>query len=240
MRGLEFWFRSLATHLGVSPSSVSSSSSTIREGGGEIAPPQAAASLGGTYYSIIVVGTFLDHSSVKREEKSVRQKKIEGIAQECGLGSSSSLQYYEVSCSSSLENIGEVQDGMVTTMLSHSYMGERVPKSYLAVSEYLHGVNEERKKIEIPIMKVADLSRVYSEDLVKRALGLLSLWGECVYFESPPELSDIVILDPRFLAKGILADLFSSNQTVRLMKKDGVMKHADLQHIWKRFKRERE
>ena len=65
---------------------------------------------------------------------------------------------------------------------------------------------------DIPIMKVTDLSRVYSEDLVKRALGLLSLWGECVYFESPPELSDIVILDPRFLAKGILADLFSSNR----------------------------
>jgi len=75
-------------------------------------------------------------------------------------------------------------------------------------------------------------------DLVKRALGLLSLWGECVYFESPPELSDIVILDPRFLAKGILADLFSSNQTVQSMKKDGVMNHIDLQHIWKRFKRE--
>jgi len=65
---------------------------------------------------------------------------------------------------------------------------------------------------DIPIMKVTDLSRVYSEDLVKRALGLLSLWGECVYFESPPKLSDIVILDPRFLAKGILADLFSSNR----------------------------
>jgi len=92
---------------------------------------------------------------------------------------------------------------------------------------------------DIPIMKVTDLSRVYSEDLVKRALGLLSLWGECVYFESPPKLSDIVILDPRFLAKGILADLFSSNPTVQSMKKNGVMRHADLQHIWKRFKRER-
>jgi len=117
---------------------------------------------------------------------------------------------------------------MVRTMLSHSYMGERVPKSYLTISDYLRGMNEERKKREeemakemkerealglkkglankgdptssigagisqveetgqdIPIMKVSDLSRVYSEDLVKRALGLLSLWGECVYFESPP------------------------------------------------------
>ena len=114
-------------------------------------------------------------------------------------------------------------------MLSHSYMGERVPKSYVTISDYLRGMNEERKKREeemakemkerealglkkglankgdlttsrrdasdsqveetgqdIHIMKVTDLSRVYSEDVVKRALGLLSLWGECVYFESPP------------------------------------------------------
>jgi len=127
MRGLEFWFRSLATHLGVSSSSIvssSSSSSAAGESEGELALLQTAASLSGTYYSIIVVGTFLDHLSVKREEKAVRQKKIEGIPQECGLGSSSSsaslLQYYEVSCSSSLENIGEVQDGIVRTMLSHS------------------------------------------------------------------------------------------------------------------------
>jgi len=233
MRGLEFWFRSLASHLGVSSSSStvdssSSSAAAAGEGEGELAPPQAATSLSGTYYSIIVVGTFLDHSSAKREDKPIRQKKIEGIAQECGLGSSSSssLQYYEVSCSSSLENIGEVQDGIVRAMLSHSYMGERVPKSYLTISDYLCGVNEERKEREeemtkehkeamkvkeaqglkkglankgdpttsstganiwqdIPIMKVTDLSRIYSEDLVKRALGLLSLWGECVYFESP-------------------------------------------------------
>jgi len=65
MRGLEFWFRSLATHLGVSSSSTVSSSSlsaaVVGEGEGELAPPQppAAASLTGTYYSIIVVGTSL-------------------------------------------------------------------------------------------------------------------------------------------------------------------------------------
>jgi len=33
-------------------------------------------------------------------------------------------------------------------MLSHSYMGERVPKSYFTISDYLRGVNEERKKRE--------------------------------------------------------------------------------------------
>jgi len=100
-------------------------------------------------------------------------------------------------------------------------------------------VPQDENKREIPIVKVTELSQKYGDEgLVKRALGLLSLWGECVYFESPPELSNIVILDPRFLAKGILADLFSSNQTVQSMKKNGVMRHADLQHIWKRFKKD--
>ena len=141
-----------------------------------------------------------------------------------------------MSCSSSLENIGEVQDGIVRTMLSHSYMGERVPKSYFSISGRLA---QAKKSNEIPVLPVKVLESDLNETgLAKRALGLLSLWGECVYFESPPELSDIVILDPRFLAKGILADLFSSNQTVQSMKKDGVMRHADLQHIWKGFKKE--
>ena len=262
MKGLDFWFRSLATHLGSSSShSVSSPLSERRKGEGKLAPEEASSS--GTYYSIIVVGTFLDHPLVKREEKRLRQKKIEKIARKSGLASSS-LQYYEVSCSSSLENIREVQDGVARTMLSHTYMGERVPRSYVAILDYLHGVNELRKervehskeiketmkekeatgsKIdpyssdgnELPIIKVDDVSKMYGEDLVKRALGLFSLWGECVYFESPPELANIVILDPRFLTKGILADLFRADPHVRGMKKGGVVRHADLHQIWGRF-----
>jgi len=231
MRGLEFWFSSLASHLGVT-SSVSSSS----YGSDSNLAPQAAASMNGAYYSIIVVGTFLDHPSVKRGEKPIRQRKIQGIAKECGLRSSSSLQYYEVSCSSSLENIDVVHGVIVRTMLSHSYMGERVPKSYLQLGTILRRL---RKQETLPLVPLGELDKdISSIDVVKRALGLLSLWGECVYFDSPPELSDIVILDPRFLAKGILADLFSSNPTVQSMKKDGVVRHVDLHHIWKRFKRE--
>ena len=72
---------------------------------------------------------------------------------------------------------------------------------------------------------------------MKRALGLLSLWGECVYFDSPPELASLVILDPRFLAKGILADLFNHDSTTQAMRKDGIVKHADLVHIWAKFRK---
>jgi len=78
------------------------------------------------------------------------------------------------------------------------------------------------------------------ESLVKRALGLLSLWGECVYFDSPLELASLVILDPRFLAKGILADLFNHDSTTKAMRKNGIVKHGDLVHIWAKFRKRTE
>ena len=63
--------------------------------------------------------------------------------------------------------------------------------------------------------------------------------GECVYFDSPPELASLVILDPRFLAKGILADLFNDDSTTKAMRKDGIVKHGDLVHIWAKFRKKR-
>jgi len=121
------------------------------------------------YFSVIVVGTFLEH--------------VDELAHEYRLP----LQYFEVSCSASLENIDQVQEAIFKTALSHSYMGERVPKSYLTVAEYLKKEAEEKKaKDALPIIDLPEVFQKYSEPLVKRALGLLSLWGECVYFESPP------------------------------------------------------
>ena len=111
-----------------------------------------------------------------------------------------------------------MQEAIFKTALSHSYMGERVPRSYVTVSEYLKKEQDEKKfKDEIPVLDLIEVFLKYSEPLVKRALGLLSLWGECVYFDSPPELASLVILDPRFLAKGILADLFNHNSTTKAM-----------------------
>ena len=53
----------------------------------------------------------------------------------------------------------------------------------------------------------------------------------------PPELASLVILDPRFLAKGILADLFNPDSTTQVMRKDGIVKHGDLVHIWAKFRK---
>ena len=64
MKGLEFWFRSLATHLSSAMSSTTDS---------------------GVYYSVIVVGTFLDHPSVDPMERLVRLEQVNELARECGL-----------------------------------------------------------------------------------------------------------------------------------------------------------
>ena len=74
MKGLEFWFRSLATHLSSAMSSTTDS---------------------GVYYSVIVVGTFLDHPSVHPLESLVRVEQVNELARECGLVDPS-LQYFEL------------------------------------------------------------------------------------------------------------------------------------------------
>ena len=152
-----------------------------------------------------------------------------------------SLQYFEVSCSSSLENIAQVQEAIVKTALSHSYMGERMPLRYLLVDSELRQLAANMRTVgSIPMADIKSLTTQFGdESLVKRALGLLSLWGECVYFESPTELASLVILDPRFLAKGILADLFNDDSTTKAKRKDGIVKHGDLVHIWAKFRKKR-
>ena len=234
MKGIEFWLRSLASHL-VSPES---------------------ASTAGVYFSIFVVGTFLDHPSVKREDKNNRSHMVDNLAKTCGLDSIP-LQYFEVSCGETQENIGILQEAITKTSLAHSYIGERVPMKYLSISDYLIKAQEnpssqapqrgdtisEREGSKdspsyfIPIMNIKELVDQFGEEsMVKRALSLLSLWGECIYFDSPPELSSLVIMDPKFLVKGILADLFTSNETSRGLKRTGIVQHSHLVHLWTRYK----
>ena len=126
--GLEFWFRSLAAHLS------SSSKGT------------------GTYYSVIVVGTFLD--AVKEDAHDAREHRVKEIAHECQFFAP--LQYLEVSCSASssppLQNIDQLKTVITTTALSHSYMGERIPQSYLLIQGYCRQLKIRKERAEeLPI-----------------------------------------------------------------------------------------
>jgi len=185
-----------------------------------------------TYYSIIIVGTFLDHPAVNDKSKTERMMQIRALAKNYGL---EIPQYYEVSCET-LENIEEVKEVVFKTALSHSYMGERVPKSYLSLEDYLSKRRKECKEQgDIPVISVEELFQRFPErQAVLRGLNLLTLWGDCVYFSEPEELSTVVILDPRFLTKDILAQLF--NPSLSTFIKEGVFAHKDLPHVWPALK----
>jgi len=222
LQGLDFWFKSLAVHLKQSDENQTPSSSSER-----FQEP--------VYYSIIVVGTFLDHPSVDPKKKEERKVKIMDIANKAGIrfGVQTPLQYYEASCAT-LDNISEIQEVITTTAMSHTYMGEHVPKIYLQIEKYVMELRKE--KHELPIASLKDFSTNFSDkDLLKRALSLLNMWGVCVYLPQTEDLSSTVILDPKFLAKDVLAQLFNPNLVSSF--KDGIFNHSDLVHIWTTLKK---
>ena len=61
-------------------------------------------------------------------------------------------------------------------------MGERIPQSYLLIQGYCRQLKLLKESAgELPICTVEKLNHeVKNLPLVKRALEMLSLWGECV------------------------------------------------------------
>ena len=145
-----------------------------------------------------------------------------------------------VSCNpKNLENIDNLLESIITTSFGHSYMGEIIPETYLGIEKMCMRMREEKeeekekeglkqmddptKKAVIPMVTIDELKEKLKEyktsefndgNMIKQALSLLHEWGEIVYFSTPPSLSNVIILDPKFLTKGILADLFKSDPNV--------------------------
>jgi len=109
LQGLEFWLNSLASRLS---SGFSGDSSEV-------------------YFSILVVGTFLDHASVKREEKAARYAKIAELMKKLQLEFRME-NYHEVSCKTG-ENLSVLKDALVKSALSHS----KVPLTHIKIQEYI-------------------------------------------------------------------------------------------------------
>jgi len=70
LKGLEFWLRSLASHLPVSNNSN-------QQGDSEEANHQQPKKTKEILYSIIVVGTYVDHPSVDKAGKAKREEIVE-------------------------------------------------------------------------------------------------------------------------------------------------------------------
>jgi len=214
LESLSFWLKSLSTHL-----------------------PKSNNGSGQTYFSTIIVGTFLDHSNVKKDEAMLRHRKVMEIVGKYQL--EYNIGYVEVSCET-LENVSTLKDIIIETALQHSYMGEKVTRDHLIIESAILELREKYEKLPlIDIQILLDYCRTQFNaeinfEFAQRALCLLHNWGSCVYFQKPQELSTKIILEPRFLTKDILAQLFNP-KLVNLFCKDGILNHQDLKLIWKDF-----
>jgi len=214
LRSLDFWLKSLSSH----------------------ANQNYCDENGKPFYSIIIIGTFLDSIiGNQNEDKNLRQTKIMEIYKESGL--KSPLFYFEVSCST-LENIKELREIIFNISLNHSYMGENVPIGYLAIEKSIYELR--KLKQNHPIIEIPDLidhvksqfQSSFNIEFVKRALRLLHEWGICIYFDDPIELSNIIVLDPHYLTKNILGNLFKADISLRQLRLTGIINYSQLNMIW--------
>jgi len=219
LESLDFWLKSLSSHLN----------------------QNYCDDNGKPFYSIIIVGTFLDsiiNDNQNGEDRNLRQTKIMEIYDKNGL--KSPPFYFEVSCST-LENIDELREIIFNISLSHSYMGENVPIGYLSIEKSIYELR--KLKQNHPIIEIQELidhvqsqyqsqSFEFDIEFVKRSLKLLHEWGICIYFDKPNELSNIIVLDPQHFTKSILGDLFRADESIRKLRVNGIIDYSQLNNIW--------
>jgi len=216
LESLDFWLRSLSSHL----------------------HQNYCDENGKPFYSIIIIGTFLDsiiNNNQNDEDKNLRRTKIMEIYDKNEL--KLPPYYFEVSCST-LENIEELREIIFHNSLGHSYMGENVPIGYLSIKKSIYELR--KLKHNHPIIEIQELiDHVQSQyqssidiEFTKRGLRLLNEWGICIYFEKPNELSNIVVLDPQHFTKNIFGDLFKADESIRQLRSNGIIDYSQLNMIW--------
>jgi len=185
-------------------------------------------------FSIIIVGTFLDRLEAGRGKG--KQKRANEAKQIClRHGLDVGLQYHEVSCST-LDAIQDVEDALLFSIFGHSYLGESTPRSYLVLEQVLEGLQFQRD--DFPLAEVQEImancqSRLpLDPETVKRGLSVLSLWGNCLYFDFPSRLSETVILNPTLWAQKILSPLLAPSSKDQEIIKQGILRHQDLPRLW--------
>jgi len=218
LEGLNFWFKSLSSHLQY----------------------DLTLTNGKPYFSILVVGTFLDDQNVDKSEESKKLREQEVLEKAKSNGIHYPIQIYEVSCST-LENINGLKQDIYKIALTHGYMGEKLPIGYLHIKNSIEKLREDYKENDIPIVRFQELIKEcktnstfeFDDEFVKRGLKLLHQWGTCVYFDEPKELSNYVILKPDFLTKEVMGKLFKPD--LRHHFKDGILNHSNLKLFWKEY-----
>jgi len=219
LKSLEFWLKSLSIY--VPPKSL-----------------KKETPIKGNNFSIIVVGTFLDHPNVAQDPVG-RKRQVLEIARKQGY-EEDEINYIEVSCFT-LENIEMLKNSICALPMTHSYMGEKIPNSYLAIEKSIYELREIHQ--QLPVIQIEELLNYCLEhsqinfdiELIKRGLKLLHEWGKCIYFGDHKELSKLVIIKPEFLTKEILSGLFRADLSLRKKRENGIINHSDLHLFWPNF-----
>jgi len=212
MGALDFWFRSLACHPTIFCQEQKPSDVTV-----------------------MVVGTYTEKPGSEKEE---RKEKVTKLASQFGLNVD--LDYHEVN-PTDLESLSPLNEGVYKSILSHSYMGEKVRKSTMFLGEYLRSRQREMEKSNfVPVLSVEEVSNSFllDKELLISTLQLLSLWGDCFHFSHPEELASAVFLGVTFLTTATLADLFPLN--MEESEENGIVRHSDLPSVWSGLKKQNE
>jgi len=212
LESLDFWLKSLSSHLN----------------------QNYCDEHGKPFYSIIIIGTFLDSKFVSNDDNGKHTQKRTVVEMYYKNGLKSSPFYFEVSCST-LKNIYELREIILNISLGHSYMGEKIPIGYLTIEKSIYELR--KSKQDHPIIEIQELidhiQSSFEIEFVKRALRLLHEWGICTYFDEPIELSNIVVLDPQHFTQTILGDLFKADESLRQLRSNGIIDYSQLNTIWK-------
>jgi len=215
IEGLRFWLNSLKAHL----------------------PPPSSNEK--PLYSIVVVGTHIDSVITPEISRPAREETIQKLFREVGHPGEAYI-YREVS-SKTGEGIKELLSLVENLALSHRYMGETIPQSFLKTEELVLELRDKHQAIPTILMEEF-LSQLKKEKLVSaeegvEAIKLLHAWGTCVHFgfssSSSSLLSKYLVLDPSFLTKEVLSNLF--NPDFASFIPDGRLEHETLKMIWRKF-----
>jgi len=200
-----------------------------------------------------VIGTHSDLPSVKAEERKKRTAKIKQLFSQTGLNHP--VDCLEVS-SASLENADALQSAVYFAPLMHSYMGEKLPKTYQVVEKAIHELAQALPSFPIvsleKIVEHCTPSMILDQGVVKVALRILDGWGRCLFSPSSASASAsassssssstssssmpshrssrLVVLDPSFYFNEILFKVLDPSASKHFQ--DGVLPHSALEEIW--------